>query len=181
MLPDFKPSTSASRDRHPNNMTNVLHNIVIIIIVDQLFLLKSNICYDHQFGFMPGKNTTHAILSLVDYLINSLEYNKLTCGIFLDISKPFYTIDHNIQLSKLYKYGIRVCVMNWFRNYLSNHYQFVSILSVICEVLLGSIIGPILFLLCINDFPGVPTELKFLLYADNANIIYEHSDTKTKI
>ena len=68
------------------------------IIANRLlpFLLKYNILHDHQFGFIPGKNTTHAILSLVDYLTNSFEINKLTCGIFLDISKAFDTIDHNI-------------------------------------------------------------------------------------
>ena len=95
------------------------------IIANRLlsFLLKYNILYDHQFGFIPGKNTTHAILSLVDYLINSFEDNKLTCGIFLDISKAFDTIDHNILLSKLYKYGIRGNTLNWFKNYLSNRYQ----------------------------------------------------------
>ena len=84
------------------------------IIANRLlsFLLKYNILYDHQFGFIPGKNTTHAILSLVDYLINSFEDNKLTCGIFLDISKAFDTIDHNILLSKLYKYGIRGNTLN---------------------------------------------------------------------
>ena len=75
-----------------------------------VFIIFTNIyiiLYDHQFGFMPGKNTTHAILSLVDYLIISFENNKLTCGIFLVISKAFDTIDHNILLSKLSKYGIR--------------------------------------------------------------------------
>ena len=73
------------------------------IIANRLFsfLLKYNILYDHQFEFIPGKNTTHALLSLVDYLINSFEDNKLTCGIFLDISKAFNTIGHNILLSKL--------------------------------------------------------------------------------
>ena len=80
---------------------------------------------------MPGRNATHAILSLVDYLINSIEVNKLTYGIFLDISKAFETIDHNILLSKLYKHGIRGNTLNWFMNYLSNNnnnrYQFVSI------------------------------------------------------
>ena len=84
------------------------------------FLLKYNIHFDHQFGFIPGKNTTRAILSFVDYLINSFEDNKLTCGIFLDISKAFDTIDHNILLSKLYKYGIRGNTLCWFMNYLSN-------------------------------------------------------------
>ena len=68
------------------------------IIANRLlsFLLRYNILYDHQIESMPGKNTTYAILSLVDYLINSFEDNKLTCGIFLDISKAFDTIDHNI-------------------------------------------------------------------------------------
>ena len=69
-------------------------------------LLKYNILYDHQFGFIPGKNTTHATLSLVDYLIDSFEDNKLTCGIFLDISKAFDAIDHNIlwKLHCIYKH-----------------------------------------------------------------------------
>ena len=66
------------------------------------------------------------MLSLVDYLINAFEDNKLTCGIFLDISKAFDTIDHNILLSKLYKYSIRGDTLNWFMNYLSNRNQFVS-------------------------------------------------------
>ena len=99
------------------------------IITNRLlqFLLRYNILHVHQFGFIPGKDTTHAILSLVDYLTNSFEINKLTCGIFLDISKAFDTIDHNILLSKLCKCGIRGNTLNWFMNYLCNRYQFVSI------------------------------------------------------
>ena len=160
------------------------------IIANRLlsFLLKYNILYDHQFGFIPGKNTTHAILSLVDYLINSFEDNKLTCGIFLDISKAFDTIDHNILLSKLYKYGIRGNTLNWFMNYLSNRYQFVSInntsssfLRTECGVPQGSILGPILFILYINDLPRVSTKLKFLLYADDTNILYENTDANAII
>ena len=107
------------------------------IIANRLLslLLKYNILYDHQFGFIPGEHTTHAILSLVDYLINSFEDNKITCGVFLDISKAFDTIDHNILLSKLYKYGIRGNTLNCFRNYLSNHYQFVSINNILSSFL----------------------------------------------
>ena len=98
-----------------------------LIIANRLlsFLLRYKILYGHPFGFIPSKNITHAILSLADYLINSFENNKLTCGILLDISKAFDTIDHNILLSKLYKYGIRGNMLNWFMNYLSNRYQFV--------------------------------------------------------
>ena len=152
------------------------------------FLPKYNILYDYQFGFIPGKSTTHAILSLVDYLINSFEDNKLTCGIFLDISKTFDTIDHNILLSKLYKYGIRGNTLNWFMNYLSNRYKFVSInntssyfLRIECGVPQGSILGPILFILYINDLSRVSTKLKFLLYADDTNILYENTDANAII
>ena len=152
------------------------------------FLLKYNILYDHQYGFIPGKITTHAILSLVDYLINSFEDNKLTCGILLDISKAFDTIDHNILLSKHYKYGIRGNTLNWFMNYLSNRYQFVSIyntsssfLRIECGVSQGSILGPILFPSYINDLPRVSTKLKFLLYAGDTNILCENTDANAII
>ena len=74
---------------------------------------------------MPGNNTTHAMLSLVDYLINSFEDNKLACGIFLDISKAFDSIDHNILLSKLSIFGVGGNRLYWFMNYISNRYQLI--------------------------------------------------------
>ena len=78
-------------------------------------------------------------------------------------------------------------MLNWFMNYLINRYKFVSInntssfLRIECGVPQGSILGPIIFLLYINDLPRVSTKLKFLLYADNTSILYENSDTKTII
>ena len=98
------------------------------------------------------------------------------------------TIDHNILLIKLCKYGIRGKTLNWFRNDLSNRYQFVSInntsssfLRIECGVPQGSILGPILFILYINDLQIVSTKLKFLLYADVTNILYENTDANSII
>ena len=141
-------------NNRPISMLPCFSKIFEKIIANKLlsFLLKHSILYDHQLGSIPGKNTTNAILSLVDYLNNSIENNKLTCGIFLDISKAFDTIDHNILLSKLHIYGIRGNTLNWIMNYLFNRHQFVStnntsssFLRIDCGVPQGSILGPILF------------------------------------
>ena len=132
------------------------------------------------------KNTTQAISTLVDYVTNSLENNEIPCSIFLDTSKAFDTIDHKIQLNKLYMYGIQGITHNWFKNYLSERYQYVSInncssslQNIKCGVPQGSISGPILFLLYSNDLPTASNILRFLLYADDTNISYKNLDPKS--
>ena len=85
------------------------------------------IIYENQYGFLPEKSTTHALISFVDSIISAFENNKFSCGIFLDLSKAFDTLDHNILLCKLYHYGIRGIVYSWFKDYLSQRTQRVSI------------------------------------------------------
>ena len=99
------------------------------IIANRLFSLieKFNILYKYQFGFLPNKNTTHAISTLVDNVINSIENNEIPCSIFLDTSKAFDTIDHKILLNKHCMYVIRGITHSWFKKYLSERYQNVSI------------------------------------------------------
>ena len=92
-----------------------------------LFWKTFHIPYKYQFGFIHNKNTTHAIFALVDYVINSLENNEMPCSIFLHTSKAFDTIDDEILLNKLSRYGIRGITQNRFKNYLSERYQYVSI------------------------------------------------------
>ena len=134
----------------------------------------------------PKKTRTHAISTLVDYVINSLENNVIPCSIFLDTSKAFDTIDHKIQLNKLYMYGICGITLNWFKNYLSEHYQYISInncssslQNIKCGVSQGSILGPILYLLHINDLLNASNILRFLLYADDTNILYKNLDPQS--
>ena len=157
----------------PISILPSLSKVMEKIIGNRLFyfLEKFNILYKYQFGFIPNKNTTHVISTLVIYAINSLENNEIPSSIFLDTSKEFDTIDHKIQLNKLYMYGIRGTTQNWFKNYLSERYQYVSINNcssslqkIKCGVPQGSILGPILFLLYINNLPNAGNILRFLLY-----------------
>ena len=108
-----------------------------------------------QFGFRKKFSTDFAITKLLDKVINSLSKKDHIIALFMDLSKAFDTIDHNILLHKLYNYGIRGIVWSWIKSYLSNRQQYVSIDDVIspishinCGVPQGSILGPLLFFIC---------------------------------
>ena len=80
----------------------------------------NNILYSKQFGFQEGHSTEHAIIQLIDQINNSFEKNHYTLGIFIDLSKAFDTVDHNILIKKLNKYGIKGNNLKWFESYLNN-------------------------------------------------------------
>ena len=112
------------------------------------------------------------------------KYLGIICGIFIDLRKAFDTVNHNILLTKLEHYGIRDNMLSWFQSYLSNCKQYVSIngeqsesLEINCGVPQGSVIGPLPFLIYINDLPNISDVLKFYLFADDTNIYYESNST----
>jgi hypothetical protein len=104
------------------------------LIYDQLlsFVKKQNVLF--QFGFRKGYSTEQAILEITDYLKTAID-KLYTCGIFLDFSKAFYTVNHNILLRKLEKYRIRGLPLQWFLSYLTNRAQFVQIGNVKSDLL----------------------------------------------
>ena len=120
---------------------------------------ENSILYDKQFGFQKNNSTDHAILKLSDFICNSFENKDFTLGVFIDFSKAFDTVDHDILLEKLQHYGVKNNSLKWFSNYLTNRKQFIpynhndksTIMQIRCGVPQGSILGPLLFLLYVND------------------------------
>jgi hypothetical protein len=93
----------------------------------ELFLTKKKVIYDHQFGFRKCYSTEQAILEIIDNIKTSIDNNEITCGLFLDFSKAFDTVNHQILLSKLYKYGMRGIQLAGCSDYFTNRYQYVKI------------------------------------------------------
>ena len=106
-----------------------------------------------------GHSTDHALIELIDSIIDSFNQNKHTLGVFIDLSKAFDTVDHNILIDKQNSYGIKNNSLKWFSSYLSNRKQFVkagaiktSSFDIICRVPQGSILGPLLLIIYVNEY-----------------------------
>ena len=148
------------------------------------YLTENKTFYPKEFGFQTGHSTEHAIVQLVDKIIESFEYNKYTLGVFLVLSKAFDTVDHSILLKKLELYGLTDRNHSWFKNCLSNWKQFIQINNeenteletITCRVPQGSILGPLLLLLYINDLKNASNLLDPIMFADDTNLFLTHKD-----
>ena len=174
VIPIYKKDYQFSCSNYrPISLLSIFSKLLEKLVANRLvsFLEKNKILLKNQFGFRSNHSTDYALLSIIDKI-----QTDFSCGIFLDFSKAFDTVNHKILIEKLDFYGIRGIAKNWSISYLSSRKEYVTInnsssdlFTIPCGIPRGSVLGPTLLLIYINDF-HLCSSLEFHLFEDDANL-----------
>ena len=164
----FKKGVSEPDNYRPISLLPAISKVFEKVVFSQLYSYfdKNNLLYKSQYGFRKGHSCEFAAMEVTDKIFNSLDRKKLPIALFLDFSKAFDTINHNILINKLKHYGVTGTALKWFNCYLTNRKQFVLYKGKMSEesiittgVPQGSILGPLLFIIYINDIAKITKNL----------------------
>ena len=204
VIPLYKNKGSPNNfgDYRPISLLNVISKIYERAVYNQLYeyLTLHNLLFSSQYGFRTKHSTEDAAIELVDGITEQLDrdpYDQVL-GVFLDLSKAFDTIDHNILFKKLEHYGITGAPLQWLRSYITDRKQFIQfddisseLLGILVGVPQGSVLGPLIFIIYINDATNASSALKFVHFADDTSLVQNisffvsenlsHSQTERRI
>ena len=189
IIPVFKNEDESDPNNYrPISLLSVFNRIFEKLMYKRVksFIDKHEILSKSQYGFRENCSTEHALIDIINKIQLNFDKGLYSCGIFIDLKKAFDTVDHDILSYKLEHYGIRGIVNSWFCSYLKNRRQTTQVGPYIskteinsCGVPQGSVLGPLLFLLYINDISYSSNQLNFFLFADDTNLLYADKNLRS--